>query len=79
MSISCHSFARLARACEPHMPQGGSLITMSYLGAHQAVPHYGLMGPVKAALEAVTRELAAELGRFEVSHAAAPARRRAAA
>lgn len=62
MNISCHSFARLARLCEPHMAAGGSLITMSYLGADEAVPHYGVMGPVKAALESLVRYLAAELG-----------------
>ena len=61
MDLSCHSFARLARICAPHMA-GGSMVTMSYLGASRAVPHYGLMGPVKAALEASTRYLAAELG-----------------
>jgi enoyl-[acyl-carrier protein] reductase I len=62
MNISCHSFARLARLCEPHMGGGGSLITMSYLGAEEAVPHYGMMGPIKAALESLVRYLAAELG-----------------
>ncbi|WP_119156688.1 enoyl-ACP reductase FabI [Caldimonas tepidiphila] len=62
MNISCHSFARLARSCEPLMRQGGALVTMSYLGAEDAVPHYGLMGPVKAALESLVRYLAVELG-----------------
>ena len=62
MEISCHSFARLARSCEPLMTHGGSLLTMSYLGSQQAVEHYGLMGPVKAALESTVRYLAAELG-----------------
>lgn len=63
MSISCHSFARLARCCEPLMAErGGSLMTMSYLGAEDAVPNYGLMGPVKAALESLVRYLAVELG-----------------
>lgn len=62
MNISCHSFARLARLCEPHLAPGASLITMSYLGADEAVPHYGMMGPVKAALESLVRYLAAELG-----------------
>ena len=61
MSVSCHSFAELARLCLAHMPQGGSLLTMSYLGAEVAVPHYGLMGPVKAALESMVRYLALEL------------------
>jgi enoyl-[acyl-carrier protein] reductase I len=62
MEVSCHSFASLAKLCAPHMPQGGSLITMSYLGANEVVPHYGLMGPVKAALESLVRYMAMELG-----------------
>lgn len=63
MQISCHSFAELARLCEPHLSvRGGSLLTMSYLGADEAVPHYGVMGPVKAALESLVRYLALELG-----------------
>jgi len=62
MTISCHSFAQIARLCTPHMKNGGSLITMSYLGADEAVPHYGLMGPVKAALESLVRYMALELG-----------------
>lgn len=62
MDVSCHSFVRLARLAEPLMPDGGSLITMSYLGGAEVVPHYGIMGPVKAALESATRYLAAELG-----------------
>lgn len=63
MRISCHSFAALARRCEPHLAaRGGSLLTMSYLGADEAVPHYGVMGPVKAALESLVRYLAVELG-----------------
>ncbi len=62
MDISCHSFLRMARLAEPLMPQGGSLMTMSYVGAAEVIPGYGLMGPVKAALESGTRYLAAELG-----------------
>nr|WP_315488725.1 enoyl-ACP reductase FabI [uncultured Rhodoferax sp.] len=62
MEVSCHSFAQLAQLCTPHMAQGGSFITMSYLGAAEAVPHYGLMGPVKAALESLVRYMALELG-----------------
>jgi len=62
MDISCHSFARLARLAEPLMKDGGSLMTMSYVGAEEVIPDYGVMGPVKAALEASTRYLAAELG-----------------
>lgn len=62
MDISCHSFARMARLAEPLMPEGGSLMTMSYVGAEEVIPTYGVMGPVKAALEASMRYLAAELG-----------------
>ena len=73
MNISCHSFARLAKLCEAHMPDGGSLMTMSYLGATEAVPHYGIMGPVKAALEALVCYLAAELGPHNIRvHALSP-------
>lgn len=62
MNVSCHSFARVAKLCEPHMTEGGSLMTMSYIGADEAVPNYGMMGPVKAALESLVRYLAVELG-----------------
>ncbi|HVR50376.1 MAG TPA: enoyl-ACP reductase FabI [Pseudorhodoferax sp.] len=62
MDISCHSFARMAHLAEPLMQHGGSLMTMSYVGAEEVIPDYGVMGPVKAALEASTRYLAAELG-----------------
>lgn len=69
MDISCHSFARMAHLAEPLMPRGGSLMTMSYVGAEEVIPGYGLMGPVKAALEASTRYLAAELGPKGIRHA----------
>ncbi len=62
MDISCHSFIRMAHLAEPLMDDGGALLTMSYLGANAVVPHYGVMGPVKAALEASVRYLATELG-----------------
>jgi enoyl-[acyl-carrier protein] reductase I len=62
MDISCHSFVRMARLAEPLMDRGGALLTVSFLGAAQVVPHYGVMGPVKAALESSVRYLAADLG-----------------
>lgn len=62
MDVSCHSFIRLAKAAEPLMHAGGSLITMSYYGAEKVVKNYNLMGPVKAALETTVRYLAMELG-----------------
>jgi enoyl-[acyl-carrier protein] reductase I len=62
MDISCHSFIRMAKQAEPLMSDGGSMLTVSYIGSSEVVKHYGLMGPVKAALESTTRYLAAELG-----------------
>ncbi len=62
MDVSCHSFIRMARLAEPLMTNGGALFTMSYFGAERVVENYNLMGPVKAALEAAARYLAAELG-----------------
>lgn len=73
MDISCHSFIRTAHLSMPYMKDGGTLLTMSYLGAHLAVPNYGLMGPVKAALESSVRYLAAELGPVNIRvHAVSP-------
>lgn len=62
MDVSCHSFARVAKLVAPYMANGGSMVTMSYLGSDEVVPHYGLMGPVKAALESLVKYMAAELG-----------------
>jgi len=62
MDISCHSLMRLAKHAEGLMPNGGSILTMSYIGAERAVANYNLMGPVKAALESSVRYLAHELG-----------------
>jgi enoyl-[acyl-carrier protein] reductase I len=61
MDISCHSFIRMARLARPLMKTGGSLVTVSYYGAERVVEHYNLMGPVKAALEAAVRGLAADM------------------
>jgi enoyl-[acyl-carrier protein] reductase I len=62
MRVSCWSFLRMAKLAEPLMRAGGVLVTMSYYGADKVVSHYNIMGPVKAALEAATRYMAAELG-----------------
>ena len=73
MEISCHSFATLSKLCAPHMRHGGSMITMSYLGSQEAVPHYGMMGPIKAALESLVRYMAVELGPQNIRvHAVSP-------
>ncbi|RKE37955.1 enoyl-[acyl-carrier-protein] reductase [NADH] [Paraburkholderia sp. BL23I1N1] len=61
MDVSCHSFIRMARLALPLMTEGGSLMTVSFYGAERAVEHYNVMGPVKAALEASVRYLAADL------------------
>lgn len=72
MDVSCHSFVRMAKLAEPLMQEGGTLFTMSYLGATRAIRNYNLMGPVKAALESATRYLALELGPKIRVHAISP-------
>ncbi len=60
--ISAYSLVALAREVAPLMPNGGSIIAMSYYGAEKVVPHYNVMGVAKASLEASTRYLAYDLG-----------------
>jgi enoyl-[acyl-carrier protein] reductase I len=67
MDVSCHSLIRLSRLAAPLMKNGGAIITMSYEGANQIAPHYGIMGLAKASLEAATRALAAELGSSQIT------------
>jgi enoyl-[acyl-carrier protein] reductase I len=62
MDISCYSFTALCRRAVPLMPNGGSLLTLSYIGAERVMPHYNVMGVAKAALEASVRYLAVDLG-----------------
>ena len=62
MDISCFSFTAVCRRAAALMPAGGSLLTLSYLGAERVVPHYNVMGVAKAALEASVRYLAMDLG-----------------
>ena len=62
MDISCHSFIRMAAHAEPLMREGGYLLTTTYYGSEKVIPHYNVMGPIKAALESTVRYLAAELG-----------------
>ena len=62
LDISCFSFTDICRRAEPLMSNGGSLLTLSYLGAERVVPHYNVMGVAKAALEASVRYLAVDLG-----------------
>lgn len=62
MDISVFSFTDVARRSAPLMKEGGSLLTLSYYGAEQVMPHYNVMGVAKAALEASVRYMAADLG-----------------
>lgn len=62
MDISAYSLVAVTRCALPLMNSGGSIVTLSYLGAERAVPGYSVMGVAKAALEASVRYLAAELG-----------------
>src|ERR1700687_701133 len=79
LEISAYSLVALARAAEPLMEArgGGSVVTLSYLGAVRAIPNYNVMGVAKAALEACVRYLALDLGPKNVrvnALSAAPAR-----
>ncbi len=62
MDISCYSFVDVSRRAAAMMPDGGSLVTMTYLGAQRVMPNYNVMGVAKAALEASVRYLANDLG-----------------
>jgi enoyl-[acyl-carrier protein] reductase I len=62
MDVSCYSFTETARHAAPMMTNGGSLLTLTYYGAEKVMPHYNVMGPVKAALEASVRYLSVDLG-----------------
>jgi enoyl-[acyl-carrier protein] reductase I len=63
LSISCYSFTAVAQRAARLMGKGGSLVTLTYLGASRVMPNYNVMGVAKAALEASVRYLAADLGR----------------
>jgi len=60
--ISAYSLTALAKRVAPLMPEGGSVVTLSYLGGERVVPHYNVMGVAKAALEMSVRYLASDLG-----------------
>ncbi|MBM3636335.1 MAG: enoyl-ACP reductase FabI [Alphaproteobacteria bacterium] len=62
MLISCFSFVEIAKRAAPLMPQGGSMITLSYGGSTRVMPNYNVMGVAKAALEASVRYLAGDFG-----------------
>jgi enoyl-[acyl-carrier protein] reductase I len=62
MNVSCFSFTAVCQRAERMMPNGGSLLTLTYYGAEKVMPHYNVMGVAKAALEASVRYLAVDLG-----------------
>jgi len=62
MHISCYSFTSVMRRAKDLMSEGGSAVTLTYYGAEKVMPNYNVMGVAKAALEASTRYLAADLG-----------------
>jgi enoyl-[acyl-carrier protein] reductase I len=66
LEISAFSLTQVALAASPLMTDGGSIVTMTYYGAEKVVPNYNVMGVAKAALEASTRYLAADLGKQNI-------------
>ncbi|MBR8828122.1 MAG: enoyl-ACP reductase FabI [Gomphosphaeria aponina SAG 52.96 = DSM 107014] len=62
LEISSYSLTRLAKAAKPLMNEGGSIVTLTYLGGVKVIPNYNVMGIAKSALEMSVRYLAAELG-----------------
>jgi enoyl-[acyl-carrier protein] reductase I len=66
LDVSCYSFTDICRRAVPLMPEGGSLLTLSYVGAERVMPHYNVMGVAKAALEASVRYLAVDLGGLNI-------------
>jgi len=66
MNISCYSFTAVAQRAEKLMPNGGSMVTLSYYGSQRVMPHYNVMGVAKAALESSVRYMAKDLGKKNI-------------
>jgi enoyl-[acyl-carrier protein] reductase I len=66
MDISVYSFTAVAQRAAKMMPNGGSMITLTYYGSEKVMPHYNVMGVAKAALESSVRYLAADLGNDKI-------------
>ena len=62
LEISCYSLTEICRLAEPMMNDGGSVLTLTYYGAEQVMPHYNVMGVAKAALETSVKYLSVDLG-----------------
>ena len=78
MDISVYSFTAVAKRAARLMPKGGSMLTLTYYGAEQVMPHYNVMGIAKAALEASVMYIAEDLGKdgIRVQRHFAPVRSR---
>jgi len=66
LNVSCYSFTAVVQRAEKLMPNGGSLITLTYYGSEKVMPHYNVMGVAKAALEASVRYMAEDLGKKNI-------------
>ena len=66
MDISVYSFTAVCKRAADLMPEGGSLLTLTYYGAEQVMPHYNVMGVAKAALEASVKYIAEDLGKIGI-------------
>ncbi|MDT8853650.1 enoyl-ACP reductase FabI [Paracoccaceae bacterium Fryx2] len=66
MDVSVYSFTAVCQRAEKLMPNGGSLLTLTYYGAEKVMPHYNVMGVAKAALEASVKYLAEDLGKDRI-------------
>lgn len=66
MNISVYSFTAVAQRAAAMMPNGGTMLTLSYYGAEKVIPHYNVMGVAKSALETSVKYLAVDLGRDNI-------------
>jgi len=66
MNISVYSFTAVAQRAAAMMPNGGTMLTLSYFGAEKVIPHYNVMGVAKSALETSVKYLAVDLGRDNI-------------
>ena len=73
LNITVYSFTAIARRARAMMPNGGSLLTLTYYGSEKVVPHYNVMGVAKSALDTSVKYLAADLGRDNIRVNAIPA------
>ncbi|MBO9576779.1 MAG: enoyl-ACP reductase FabI [Sphingobium sp.] len=66
MNISAYSLVAVAKRAREMMPEGGSILTLTYYGAEKVIPHYNVMGVAKSALETSVKYLAVDLGRDNI-------------